>query len=68
MKRYKIVFNGKVNGTHQPLDAFIDAASAPPENDPDVIRAAITELSRTFNGESKKVTLEVEITAVLPVP
>jgi len=67
VKRYKIVFNGKVNGTHQPLDAFIDATSAPSEDDPDVIRAAIIELSRTFDGESNLVTLEVEISAVLPV-
>lgn len=63
---YKIIFDGKVNGKHQPLDTTIEAPSQPANNDPDVIRAAITELSRTFNGATNSVSLEVSITAVLP--
>lgn len=63
---YKIIFEGKVNGKHQPLEATIEASSPPANNDPDVIRAAITELSRTFDGATSSVTLEVSITAILP--
>ncbi|EUM09839.1 hypothetical protein QCN08_04085 [Enterobacter roggenkampii] len=64
---YKILFKGTINGKSHNLDTVINSNTAPEANSPAVRAAAMRALSELIEGEEKVVTIEVSITAILPI-
>ncbi|CAM7189269.1 MULTISPECIES: hypothetical protein [Klebsiella] len=64
---YKILFKGKINGKDHTLDTIVSSTSVPEENSPIVRAAAMRALADLIDGKEKTVTIEVSITAVLPL-
>lgn len=64
---YKILFKGTINGVPHTLDTVISSPSAPATDSPIVRAAAMRALSDLITGQDKSVTIEVSITAILPL-
>ncbi|WP_324284781.1 hypothetical protein Q5384_14410 [Enterobacter ludwigii] len=64
---YKILFKGTINGEPYTLDTVISSPSAPAADSPIVRAAAMRALSDLITGQDKSVTIEVSITAILPL-